>query len=80
MPLIAKGLFCETDKYCREAVPELASTRKRIKTRFTRSAEAIPLFFPPKWEINDHLPTVSVFGDGQADAPAEPMVMQEALR
>src|SRR5690606_26807002 len=30
-----QGLFCETDKYCRVAVPELASARKRIKTRFS---------------------------------------------
>jgi alpha-glutamyl/putrescinyl thymine pyrophosphorylase clade 1 len=30
-----QGLFCETDKYCRAAAPELASARKRIKARFT---------------------------------------------
>lgn len=44
-----QGLFCETDKYCREAAPELASARKRIKARFTQSTEPIELFFPPKW-------------------------------
>src|SRR6266498_695297 len=31
-----QGLFCETDKYCREAVPDLASARRRIKARFTQ--------------------------------------------
>ena len=57
-----QGLFCETDKYCREAVPELASARKRIKARFVRSPESIQLFFPPKWGINDKLPDRAVLG------------------
>jgi len=51
-----QGLFCETDKYCREAAPELASARKRIKARFTPTPEPIRLLFPPKWDINDKLP------------------------
>ncbi|WP_245437667.1 nucleotide kinase domain-containing protein [Neorhizobium tomejilense] len=46
-----QGLFCELDKYCREAVPELLSNRSRIKARFTASSEAIDLFFPPKWSL-----------------------------
>lgn len=57
-----QGLFCETDKYCREAAPELASARKRIKARFTPSAESMELFFPPKWGINDKLPKEAIFG------------------
>ncbi|GAB3042527.1 hypothetical protein GCM10027052_25750 [Parafrigoribacterium mesophilum] len=52
----AQNLFCETDKYCREALPELASARKRIKAKFTETAEPVSLFFPPKWGINDLLP------------------------
>jgi hypothetical protein len=52
-----QGLFCETDKYCREAVPDLASARSRIKARFTRSQPPMELFFPPKWGINTALPT-----------------------
>jgi alpha-glutamyl/putrescinyl thymine pyrophosphorylase clade 1 len=56
-----QGLFCETDKYCREAAPDLASTRKRIKTRFSATPEPIKLFFPPKWGINDRLPSEPVF-------------------
>lgn len=59
-----QGLFCETDKYCREAAPELTSARKRIKARFTASEGALRLFFPPKWGINHALPKDEVFGVG----------------
>lgn len=48
----AQGLFCETDKYCRQALPELASARIRIKTKFTANKQPIELFFPPKWRLN----------------------------
>jgi hypothetical protein len=58
----AQGLFCETDKYCREAVPDLASARKRIKARFNASREPLRLFFPPKWGLNGRLPPTAVFG------------------
>jgi len=57
-----QALFCETDKYCREAAPELASARRRIKARFSASAEPIELFFPPKWKINERLPQKLVSG------------------
>jgi hypothetical protein len=46
-----QGLFCELDKYCREAAPELVSERSRIKARFRASREPLPLFFPPKWKL-----------------------------
>jgi len=46
-----QGLFCELDKYCREAAPELVSNRSRIKARFTASSEPLDLFFPPKWKL-----------------------------
>jgi hypothetical protein len=46
-----QGLFCELDKYCREAVPELTSARSRIKARFNASTQPIPLFLPPKWDL-----------------------------
>ena len=64
-----QGLFCETDKYCREAVPELASARKRIKARFSVTLEPIELFFPPKWEINDKLPESPVLGGASQREP-----------
>ena len=51
-----QGLFCETDKYCREAVPELASARSRIKARFNQSTAPLRLYFPPQWGVNDMLP------------------------
>jgi hypothetical protein len=56
-----QGLFCETDKYCREAAPELASARKRIKARFAPTPEPVRLFFPPTWGINGKLPEQPVF-------------------
>jgi len=65
-----QGLFCELDKYCREAAPELASARKRIKARFTPTASPIQLFFPPKWNLNDQLPSTPVFS-AAATQPAQ---------
>ncbi len=59
----AQNLFCETDKYCREAVPELASARSRIKSRYTWTSEPMTLYFPPKWGINVALPQHPVLGD-----------------
>jgi hypothetical protein len=57
-----QSLFCELDKYCREARPELTSARKRIKARFTPTAESMRLFFPPKWKLNHLLPQGPVMG------------------
>lgn len=58
----AQGLFCETDKYCREAAPGLASARKRIKARFQETPDPLRLFFPGKWKISEKLPSRLVFG------------------
>jgi hypothetical protein len=60
-----QGLFCETDKYCRQAAPGLASARKRIKARFTPASAPMLLFFPPKWGINDKLPSQPVLAQDQ---------------
>jgi hypothetical protein len=46
-----QGLFCELDKYCREAIPELTSARSRIKAKYSGSDAEIALFFPPKWGL-----------------------------
>jgi 5-hmdU DNA kinase, helical domain len=51
-----QGLFCELDKYCRESAPELASNRVRIKAKYHASSRPLPLFFPPKWGLNQKLP------------------------
>jgi alpha-glutamyl/putrescinyl thymine pyrophosphorylase clade 1 len=50
-----QGLFCELDKYCREAAPYLPSNRSRIKARFIPSATPLSFFFPPKWGLNRKL-------------------------
>ena len=65
------GLFCETDKYCREAAPELASARKRIKARFTSTPEPVRLFFPPKRGINSQLPEQPVLRDSKPTLHAQ---------
>jgi alpha-glutamyl/putrescinyl thymine pyrophosphorylase clade 1 len=54
-----QGLFCEVDKYSRVAFPHLRSNRKAIKATFTPSREPLPLFYPPKWQLNDKLPTAT---------------------
>ncbi|CCD95361.1 conserved hypothetical protein [Bradyrhizobium sp. ORS 375] len=46
-----QGLFCELDKYCREAIPELASARSRIKAKYVAAFGDMELFFPPKWGL-----------------------------
>ena len=46
-----QGLFCETDKYCREAAPELASARSRIKATYATPKPMDNLFLPPKWSL-----------------------------
>jgi hypothetical protein len=48
-----QNLFCETDKYCRAAFPDLKSNRKKIKAKFTATPQPIDYFYPPKWCIND---------------------------
>ena len=65
-----QGLFCELDKYCREAVPELASARSRIKARYRGASKPLELFFPPKWNLPaaGSLPAVSAAVS--SDAPA----------
>ena len=50
-----QNLFCETDKYCRVAFPELKSNRKNIKSKFTSSPQIIDYFYPPKWQINEKI-------------------------
>ncbi|MGH3549932.1 MAG: nucleotide kinase domain-containing protein [Pseudonocardiaceae bacterium] len=68
----AQGLFCETDKYCREAAPGLTSARKRIKARFAATLKPLQLFFPPKWRINAKLPSGLVFGQPGRLLPQDP--------
>lgn len=48
-----QNIFCETDKYCRIAHPEIKgiSQRTRIKQLYEPSDEPIKFMFPPKWGI-----------------------------
>ena len=66
----AQNLFCETDKYCREAFPELLSSRSRIKTRYAPTSKPLALFFPPKWGINEKLGEATA-GGGQPVSQGE---------
>jgi hypothetical protein len=49
-----QNIFCETDKYCRVAHPDVEgiSGRTKIKQLFKRNDEPIKYFFPPKWNID----------------------------
>lgn len=46
-----QNIFCELDKYCREALPGLKSNRKRIKKRYTPKEDKIEYIYPRKWNI-----------------------------
>ncbi len=47
-----QGWFCETDKYCRVALPELRSARTRIKTTFQPRQTLGEFYAPPKWALH----------------------------
>ena len=47
-----QNLFCEFDKYCRQAHPELKSNRVRIKTKYKPNTTKIAYIFPKKWGIS----------------------------
>lgn len=44
-----QNLFCEFDKYCRVAKPELKSNRTKIKNKYVKTKEKIDYIFPAKW-------------------------------
>lgn len=46
-----QNVFCELDKYCRQAYPSLKSNRTKIKKKYTAKSEPIDYMYPPKWEI-----------------------------
>lgn len=48
-----QNIFCELDKYCRVAHPELASNRTKIKKRYAPKSDRIDYMYPPKWNIGD---------------------------
>jgi hypothetical protein len=54
----AQNLFCETDKYAREAHPTItsASDRTKIKQRYHRNPQPIIPAYPAKWELTGTIP------------------------
>jgi hypothetical protein len=57
-PIDCQNLFCEISKYARVAHPEVTgvSGRTRIKQIFKPDHTPFPIWFPPKWGLNDLLP------------------------
>ena len=47
-----QNLFCETDKYLREKMPELKTNRVKIKKKYTAKKGKIEYVFPPKWNMS----------------------------
>jgi hypothetical protein len=46
-----QNIFCELDKYTREAIPELKSNRTKIKKKYISKKDTIEYIYPPKWNI-----------------------------
>lgn len=55
-----QNCFCETDKYLRAKMPELAVDNTRIKQKFTEPKPTIDFYFPPKWDINNQIKKCSI--------------------
>jgi hypothetical protein len=47
-----QNIFCELDKYCRVAHPNLKSNRVKIKKHYTPKKSKISYIYPPKWHID----------------------------
>lgn len=47
-----QNIFCELDKYCRQAIPSLKSNRTKIKKKYTPKKQKINYLYPPKWNIS----------------------------
>lgn len=50
-----QNIFCELDKYLRQAVPTLKSNRTKIKKKYVPKSQKIEYIYPDKWKINDTL-------------------------
>jgi hypothetical protein len=46
-----QNIFCELDKYCRVAYPNLKSNRTKIKKKYSPKKDKIDYLYPPKWHI-----------------------------
>ncbi|MGD9901464.1 MAG: nucleotide kinase domain-containing protein [Spirochaetales bacterium] len=45
-----QNLFCEFDKYCRVAYPQIKSNRKKIKFKYSENKNKIEYCLPKKWQ------------------------------
>ncbi|HEV2482774.1 MAG TPA: nucleotide kinase domain-containing protein [Puia sp.] len=54
-----QNLFCEVDKFARVRHPEIKgdSNRVKIKQMFRANSKPIDFWFPPKWGINEKIPS-----------------------
>ena len=46
-----QNVFCELDKYCRQALPNLKSNRVKIKKHYVPKSGKIEYIYPSKWNI-----------------------------
>lgn len=46
-----QNIFCELDKYCRQAIPSLKSNRQKIKKKYNQIKDKIEYVYPPKWNV-----------------------------
>lgn len=51
-PIDLQNCFCETDKYCRVARPDLKSACHEIKNKYEGKRPEIQFVYPPKWNLN----------------------------
>lgn len=50
-PIDCQNVFCEVDKYCRVAHPELKTGNVKIKAKYTTPKPKIDYLYPPKWKL-----------------------------
>ena len=48
-----QNIFCELDKYYRQALPSLKSNRTKIKKKYKPKKEKINYIYPKKWNISN---------------------------
>lgn len=48
-----QNIFCELDKYCRVAFPDLKSNRTKIKKKYSPKNNKIEYIYPPKWKMKE---------------------------
>jgi hypothetical protein len=76
-----QNLFCEVDKYARVAHPEVRgiSGRARIKQAYRRDSAPLSAWFPPKWGLNNAVPSAFDEEGGHA-ASREPESVGRSVR